>query len=128
MQIRQDKEGFYVHDLTQALCPTARIAHACVARALAWRHTRSHRLNNYSSRSHCMTTLLFRSQDRLQEGAAGGVRRTGRLVLVDLAGSERLKDTGSTDKEALRETGHINKSLFVLGQVRKQGSLPMGRG
>jgi hypothetical protein len=37
---------------------------------------------------------------------------------VDLAGSERLKETGNSDKEAVRETGHINKSLFTLGQVR----------
>lgn len=41
----------------------------------------------------------------------------GKLVLVDLAGSERLKDTGNSEKEALRETGHINRSLFTLGQV-----------
>lgn len=43
--------------------------------------------------------------------------RVGKLVLVDLAGSERLKDTGSSAKAAVRETGHINKSLFTLGQV-----------
>jgi hypothetical protein len=45
-------------------------------------------------------------------------RRVGKLVLVDLAGSERLRDTGSSAREAVRETGHINKSLFTLGQVR----------
>jgi len=47
------------------------------------------------------------------------VRRLGKLVLVDLAGSERLRDSGvsSGDREALKETGHINKSLFTLGQV-----------
>jgi hypothetical protein len=44
--------------------------------------------------------------------------RSGKLVLVDLAGSERLKDTGNNAKEAVRETGSINKSLFTLGQVR----------
>ncbi len=38
-------------------------------------------------------------------------------MLVDLAGSERLKQTGNTDREAVRETGFINKSLFTLGQV-----------
>jgi hypothetical protein len=45
--------------------------------------------------------------------------RAGKLVLVDLAGSERLRDTGSSAREAVRETGHINKSLFTLGQVRR---------
>lgn len=44
-------------------------------------------------------------------------RRYGKLCLVDLAGSERLKETGNTDREAVRETGAINKSLFTLGQV-----------
>ncbi len=44
--------------------------------------------------------------------------RYGKLALVDLAGSERLKDTGKTEKGAVRETGAINKSLFTLGQVR----------
>jgi hypothetical protein len=36
---------------------------------------------------------------------------------VDLAGSERLKETENTDRDAVRETGCINKSLFTLGQV-----------
>lgn len=43
------------------------------------------------------------------------------MALVDLAGSERLKDTGNTEKGAVRETGAINKSLFTLGQVRGWG-------
>ena len=43
--------------------------------------------------------------------------RYGKLVLVDLAGSERLKETGNTARDAVRETGAINKSLFTLGQV-----------
>jgi hypothetical protein len=56
----------------------------------------------------------------LQGGEAGGSRgakRKGKLVLVDLAGSERLKDTGNTQRDAVRETGAINRSLFTLGQV-----------
>jgi hypothetical protein len=38
-------------------------------------------------------------------------------VLVDLAGSERLKQTRHDGREALREAGAINRSLFTLGQV-----------
>lgn len=38
------------------------------------------------------------------------------LNLVDLAGSERLTDYDSKN-EAFGETGHINKSLFVLSNV-----------
>lgn len=45
--------------------------------------------------------------------------RCGKLVLVDLAGSERLNSTGNSgQRESLKETGAINKSLFTLGQVR----------
>lgn len=47
--------------------------------------------------------------------------RYGKLCLVDLAGSERLKETGNTERGAVRETGAINKSLFVLGQVGQTG-------
>jgi hypothetical protein len=44
--------------------------------------------------------------------------RCGKLVLVDLAGSERLNSTGNSgQRESLKETGAINKSLFTLGQV-----------
>jgi hypothetical protein len=46
-----------------------------------------------------------------------GVRRNGKLTLVDLAGSERLKSVNHTDASAIKETGAINKSLFILGQV-----------
>lgn len=44
--------------------------------------------------------------------------RFGKLVLADLAGSERLSSTGNTGaREAVKETGAINRSLFTLGQV-----------
>ena len=61
---------------------------------------RAHRLNEYSSRSHCVMTLhietgssLNSSQGRRPGSAAdpAHMRRFGKLVLVDLAGSERLK-------------------------------------
>ena len=38
------------------------------------------------------------------------------MTFVDLAGSERLKETGSSGK-MMKEAGHINKSLYVLGKV-----------
>ena len=34
--------------------------------------------------------------------------------MVDLAGSERLSESGA---QAIEETSHINKSLFVLSNV-----------
>lgn len=126
LAVRKDERGsFRVDGLTQMTCKTAGAALKAMARALQHRHTRAHALNDYSSRSHCLMTFVFASKERVpeaggsqqQQGAAGGLRRYGKLVLVDLAGSERLRETGNTAREAVRETGAINKSLFTLGQV-----------
>eukprot|EP00879_Flechtneria_rotunda_P029460 GHRR01031868.1.p1 GENE.GHRR01031868.1~~GHRR01031868.1.p1 ORF type:complete len:418 (+),score=140.33 GHRR01031868.1:1406-2659(+) len=118
LQVRQDRnEGFYVEGLTQAEAQSPQQALSLMADALSYRHTRAHKLNTQSSRSHCLMTCTVASQELGSRGATQGVRRLGKLVLVDLAGSERLKDTGNSAREAIRETGAINKSLFTLGQV-----------
>lgn len=64
-----------------------------------------------------VTVVRYDHMIGTQPDAVCAACRVGKLVLVDLAGSERLKDTGSSAKEAVRETGAINKSLFMLGQV-----------
>ena len=50
-----------------------------MARAMQHRHTRAHRLNEYSSRSHCLMTFVFASKEKEGgvQGARGGVRRWG---------------------------------------------------
>jgi hypothetical protein len=124
IQLRQDPRNgsFYAEGLTQARAASAPEALAAMASGLARRHSRAHRLNACSSRSHCLMAFAVRSAARGGDGTGGrGVRRGGRLVLVDLAGSERLRDTGSGgNRGALRESGAINKSLFTLGQVREE--------
>ena len=61
---------------------------------------RSHRLNEYSSRGHCIMTLKFETTPLLNRGTSSSstfntagqpMKKYGKLVLVDLAGSERLK-------------------------------------
>ena len=64
--------------------------------------------------------LLPRSElDIVAEPGSGAVSRLGKVALVDLAGSERLKTTKSGEQgyQMLREAGHVNRSLFVLGKV-----------
>jgi len=74
-------------------------------------------INEYSSRSHTIfqifveTDLSQYNPIDMKEGF-----RYSCLNLVDLAGSERLTDY-DTKSEAFGETGHINKSLFVLANV-----------
>ena len=49
---------------------------------------------------------------------ASGDTCEGSLNLVDLAGSERLEKSGAgNDKDRLKETQNINKSLSALGDV-----------
>ncbi|KAG1665784.1 hypothetical protein FOA52_002879 [Chlamydomonas sp. UWO 241] len=122
LQVRRtERDTFCCVGLTERPCASASAAMQCMQGALHARATRAHRLNEHSSRSHCIMTFTFASQELggAEKGAAGGLRRYGKLVLVDLAGSERLRDTGTSDvnRSAVKETGHINRSLFILGQV-----------
>ncbi|KZV98777.1 kinesin-domain-containing protein [Exidia glandulosa HHB12029] len=70
-------------------------------------------MNERSSRSHSVFTLRISGSN-----AMTGETCDGALNLVDLAGSERLNASGAgSDKERLRETQSINKSLSALGDV-----------
>ena len=90
------------------------------------RHTSAHKLNETSSRSHCIVSLSLRRRRevfKLGRGADGAWRyapqpqKSAELVtranLVDLAGSEDQRDTQSSGS-TLREAADINRSLFTL--------------
>lgn len=79
-QVRQDANGmFKVDGLTDTPCRSAAAALKAISFALQWRHTRAHAMNEYSSRSHCLMTFNFSSEEKAEEGgeqgAKGGVRR-----------------------------------------------------
>ncbi|KAI9573922.1 kinesin-domain-containing protein [Boletus coccyginus] len=70
-------------------------------------------MNERSSRSHSVFTLRISGCNKHT-----GERCEGSLNLVDLAGSERLNSSGvAGDKERLKETQNINRSLSALGDV-----------
>ena len=72
-----------------------------------------HKLNRYSSRSHCIFSVFIESHSRTISNAGYVISR---LNFVDLAGSERIGKTkceGRTQAEAL----YINKSLTFLEQA-----------
>ena len=78
------------------------------------RATASTKMNDASSRSHClfiMTIIMVNSID--------GSCKTGTLYLVDLAGSERIAKTGA-EGQTLNEAKNINLSLVTLGRVINQ--------
>ncbi|KAF4593210.1 kinesin-like nuclear fusion protein [Pleurotus pulmonarius] len=70
-------------------------------------------MNERSSRSHSVFTLRISGHN-----VNTGERSEGSLNLVDLAGSERLNASGTAaDKDRLKETQSINRSLSALGDV-----------
>ena len=73
-----------------------------VSNATKLRSTAATKMNEGSSRSHSVLTVI------LENGA--------RLMLVDLAGSEGAKKSGATGI-TLKEAGEINNSLSSLAQV-----------
>ena len=74
------------------------------------RSTAATKINESSSRSH------FILQIALETTHADGRRYSSKINLIDLAGSEDNKRTGNVGVR-MTESGAINKSLFVLGQV-----------
>jgi kinesin family protein 16B len=77
------------------------------------RTTAATNMNDTSSRSHAVFTMVF-TQATLVEGIP--CERASKINLVDLAGSERTSSTGATGTR-LKEGGNINKSLTTLGLV-----------
>lgn len=70
-------------------------------------------MNERSSRSHSVFSLKVRGVNPLTDERSEGI-----LNLVDLAGSERLASSGAgADKDRLKETISINKSLSALADV-----------
>ena len=71
-----------------------------------------HKLNNSSSRSHCIFELKVESYNNIHPSDI----LSSKLVFIDLAGSERIGITG-TEGRLAKESIDINKSLFTLRQV-----------
>ena len=77
------------------------------------RVTASTGMNDTSSRSHAVFTMIF-NQASFDDGVPS--EKISKLNLVDLAGSERSSGTQATGIR-LREGANINKSLTTLGLV-----------
>lgn len=123
LAVRSSKQhGFFLENATVVECATAKEIVKVVKAAASNRARSSHLLNDCSNRSHCLVTIYIDALP-INEGNNDGQGATpargktyGKLTIVDLAGSERATDTGAAGVQ-LRETGHINKSLYCLNQV-----------
>lgn len=111
--------GPHVHTSATRTCVrTATEALAVLKQGAAVRAVGDTPMNARSSRSHTVFTIhIFRHQNispvlHLDHQ----IVKESTIQLVDLAGSERVRHTKATGSR-LREGGHINQSLLVLGTI-----------
>ena len=117
LDIREDPEtGFYVQDLSHWVVKSPKDMVELMLRGRELKVIKGHNMNERSSRSHCIFTIIVENSTNDENGEH---IKKGKLNLVDLAGSERtskIKDVNGA--EGLQaETIHINLSLTALGKV-----------
>lgn len=83
-----------------------------VEMSAAARQTCTTRMNDKSSRSHTVLTILINQHCNNNSNTLC----SSKFCLVDLAGSERVKKTGNTGKH-FKESIHINADLLAIGNV-----------
>ena len=114
LSIREsNKKGLYVEGLSEWAVRSPNDIYALLERGAQCRTKASTNMNDVSSRSHAVFTIILE-----QMKICNGKKRfkSGKLNMVDLAGSERVKISGATGKQ-LDESRRINKSLSALGNV-----------
>lgn len=103
--------SFYVKGLTVVSAPEASVVYQTLEKGARNRAVASTNINQESSRSHSIVSLVVTQQNRTT-----AEHRRGQLFLVDLAGSEKVRKTGAVG-QVLQEAKSINKSLSTLGMV-----------
>ena len=116
LKIRESPtEGPYVKDLTEVPVRNINEILRFMKIGDGSRTIASTKMNDVSSRSHAVFTILLKQIHHDME-TDETTERSSRIRLVDLAGSERAKATEATGAR-LREGSNINKSLTTLGRV-----------
>ena len=101
-----DNEGYSMRGATSTILSDVRTLRDFLSIVEATRTSKSHKLNERSSRSHCVITLSIPS-----------ISSSAKYMLVDLAGSERIMKSGSIQCELkAAEARNINTSLTSLGR------------
>ncbi|XP_029130432.1 kinesin-like protein KIN-14I [Cajanus cajan] len=112
LDIKKDSTGMVVvENVTVLSLSTIEELSSIIQRGSERRHISGTQMNDESSRSHLILSIVIESTNLQSQSVA-----RGKLSFVDLAGSERVKKSGSTGSQ-LKEAQSINKSLSALGDV-----------
>ncbi|PON82768.1 Kinesin-like protein [Trema orientale] len=112
LDIKKDSKGMVsVENVTVLSISSYEDLRSIIHRGSEQRHTSGTQMNEESSRSHLILSVVIESTNLQTQSIA-----RGKLSFVDLAGSERVKKSGSSGNQ-LKEAQSINKSLSALGDV-----------
>ncbi|GBG32405.1 Kinesin-like protein KIF16B [Hondaea fermentalgiana] len=126
LRVREDpKSGPYVEDLTTVPVRSMHEIRRMMAVGARARTVAATNMNNKSSRSHAIFTLVFK-QTTISGDLSSATDTVSKINLVDLAGSERVSASGVKGRQ-LTETANINRSLHTLGRVINALSRSSGR-
>ncbi|OMO83366.1 hypothetical protein COLO4_22572 [Corchorus olitorius] len=112
LDIKKDPKGMVVvENATIVPISTFEELKIIIQKGSERRHISETQMNEESSRSHLILSIIIESTNLQTQSVA-----RGKLSFVDLAGSERVKKSGSVGDQ-LKEAQSINKSLSALGDV-----------
>lgn len=112
LDIKKDTKGMVsIENITVVSITSFEELKCIIQRGSEQRHTSGTQMNEESSRSHLVLSVVIESTNLQTQSVA-----RGKLSFVDLAGSERVKKSGSQGSH-LKEAQSINKSLSALGDV-----------
>ncbi|CAH0594100.1 unnamed protein product [Chrysodeixis includens] len=113
IEIREDiNKGVILPGITELPVTSTMETMMVLERGSSGRVTGSTAMNQASSRSHAVFTIIICKESRSDKNLA----TTSKFHLVDLAGSERIKKTKASG-ERLKEGVKINQGLLALGNV-----------
>ncbi|XP_059210618.1 kinesin-like protein KIF1C isoform X2 [Centropristis striata] len=107
--------GPYVEDLSKLAVTGFRDIRDLMDAGNKARTVAATNMNETSSRSHAVFTIVF-TQKRRDQMTSLDTEKVSKISLVDLAGSERADSSGAKGTR-LKEGANINKSLTTLGKV-----------
>ncbi|XP_074659817.1 kinesin-like protein KIF27 [Tubulanus polymorphus] len=133
IHIREDDKGnTIIAGIKEVECQTSEEVMSCLVTGSSLRHTGSTQMNEHSSRSHSIFTMLIEQRwtdeqntgrkpsetddEELNDIDLSGFYKCSKFHFVDLAGSERAHRTGNVG-DRFKESIHINSGLLSLGNV-----------